>query len=110
MLDIKTIREREEDVRRALTARGVEVDLDAVVALDRERRTLLSEAEALKNLRARTGAEVVVFIGDDHSDESAMETLGPLDLGLKVGDAASYAAPNGKQIEVKILAVDTYAG
>lgn len=51
MLDIKTIREREEDVRRALAARGVEVDLDAVVALDRERRTLLSEAEALKNRR-----------------------------------------------------------
>ena len=51
MLDIKTIREREEDVRRALAARGVEVDLDGVVALDRERRSLLSDVEALKNRR-----------------------------------------------------------
>jgi len=41
---------------------------------------------------------------------SAESPLGAAILGLKVGDTASYAAPNGKQIEVKILAVDTYAG
>ncbi|HPG00461.1 MAG TPA: serine--tRNA ligase [Kiritimatiellia bacterium] len=51
MLDIKIIREREEDVRRALAARCVEVDLDGVLALDRERRALLSDVEALKNRR-----------------------------------------------------------
>ncbi|WP_344351303.1 trehalase-like domain-containing protein, partial [Catellatospora coxensis] len=45
-----------------------------------------SKAEALANLRAETGAEVVVFIGDDRSDELALEILGDFDLGLKVGD------------------------
>lgn len=41
---------------------------------------------------------------------SAESPLGTAILGLKVGESASYAAPNGNQIEVKILAVDTYAG
>lgn len=44
-----------------------------------------SKAEALTRLRQQTGAEVVVFIGDDTADEIALETLGEADLGLKVG-------------------------
>ena len=40
----------------------------------------------------------------------AESPLGGAILGLKVGDTASYSAPNGKQIDVKILAVDTYTG
>lgn len=67
-----------------------------------------SKAEALKNLRARTGAEVVVFIGDDHSDESAMETLGPLDLGLKVGGDETHAdfrLPDPDAVSVVLAAI-----
>lgn len=41
---------------------------------------------------------------------SAESPLGAAILGLNVGETASYAAPNGAQIDVKILAVDTYAG
>ncbi|MBN9612812.1 MAG: transcription elongation factor GreA [Actinobacteria bacterium] len=48
--------------------------------------------------------------GSDLDVYSAESPLGVAILGLKVGDSASYAAPNGKQIDVKILAVDTYAG
>ncbi len=48
--------------------------------------------------------------GSDLDVYSAESPLGTAILGLKVGDSASYAAPNGNEIEVKILAVDTYAG
>lgn len=48
--------------------------------------------------------------GSDLDVYSAESPLGAAIVGLKVGDSASYAAPNGNQIEVKILAVDTYAG
>ena len=48
--------------------------------------------------------------GSDLDVYSAKSPLGAAILGLKVGDTSSYAAPNGNQIEVKILAVDTYAG
>src|SRR5699024_2618016 len=41
-----------------------------------------SKAEALTRLRARTGAESVVFIGDHTAYEVALETLGDGDHGL----------------------------
>ena len=44
-------------------------------------------------------------------DVYSMESpLGAAILGLKVGDEVSYAAPNGNQIPVKVLDVETYAG
>ena len=41
---------------------------------------------------------------------SAESPLGAAILGLKVGDSSSYTAPNGKQIDVKIIGVETYTG
>ena len=58
MLDIRTIREQEADVRRALDLRGVGVDLDAVLALDRDRRNGLTEVEQLKNQRNVVSKEI----------------------------------------------------
>ena len=52
MLDIKRIREKEEEVRAGLKARGADTaGVDNVLALDRERRRLLTEGEALKGER-----------------------------------------------------------
>ncbi|MBL3699682.1 transcription elongation factor GreA [Leucobacter luti] len=48
--------------------------------------------------------------GSDLDVYSAESPLGAAILGRKVGDEVSYSAPNGTEIEVKILAVDTYAG
>lgn len=48
--------------------------------------------------------------GSDLDVYSAESPLGIAILGLRVGDSSSYSAPNGNEIEVKILAVDTYAG
>lgn len=47
--------------------------------------------------------------GSDLDVYSAESPLGAAILGLKVGDQASYHAPNGNEIAVKILSVDTYA-
>jgi transcription elongation factor GreA len=52
-------------------------------------------------------------IADDASDMEVYPTTSPLGqaiMGLKVGDTASYTAPNGKSIAVEIVAVDTYTG
>lgn len=46
--------------------------------------------------------------GSDLDVYSAESPLGAAILGLKVGEEASYEAPNGKDIPVKILAVETY--
>lgn len=44
---------------------------------------------------------------DVYSEQSP---LGAAILGLKVGSKTSYEAPNGRQIEVEILKVETYTG
>ncbi|WP_449277715.1 transcription elongation factor GreA [Leucobacter sp. GX24907] len=48
--------------------------------------------------------------GSDLDVYSAESPLGAAILGLKVGESTTYAAPNGKKIEVKVLGVDTYSG
>lgn len=58
MLDLRIIREREADVRRALDLRGMPVDLDAILALDRQRRNALTEVERLKNQRNLISKEI----------------------------------------------------
>lgn len=58
MLDIKTIRERETDVRTALQTRGSDFDLDCILELDMERRSLVGEAEALKHERNVVSKEI----------------------------------------------------
>ncbi len=62
------------------------------------------------------GDKSVFLIGNremagDNSDlsvYSAQSPLGTAILGLKVGDKASYEAPNGKKIQVSINKVETY--
>ena len=48
--------------------------------------------------------------GSDLDVYSAESPLGLAIIGMKVGDETSYAAPNGNQIPVKILGVETYTG
>ena len=50
-----------------------------------------SKAAALQRLRDETGAATVVFAGDDVADEEAMATLGPDDVGIRVGREPSVA-------------------
>lgn len=49
-----------------------------------------SKGSALESLRNQLGAESVVFIGDDTTDEDAFGVLGKKDLSIKVG-----AGPTG---------------
>ncbi|MBI3312606.1 MAG: serine--tRNA ligase [Candidatus Omnitrophica bacterium] len=58
MLDLKWIRENPELVRAGLAAKNVKVDLDELLRLDREKRTLLKEVEDLKAKRNRANDEI----------------------------------------------------
>jgi len=97
------IRDLEELLKHAVVgeapkASGV-VEIGTVVTADifgDEERFLLGSREL------GDGSGLDVF-----SPESP---LGKAILGRKVGEEASYDAPNGNQITVKILAVETYAG
>ena len=59
MLDIKRIREKTDEVREGLGRRGADPALlDAVLELDRQRRTLLGSVEEMKNRRNATSKEI----------------------------------------------------
>ncbi|MBF4560645.1 dihydroxy-acid dehydratase [Microbacterium sp. VKM Ac-2870] len=46
---------------------------------------------AIERLRVQTGATAVLFAGDDVTDEDALRSLGPDDLGVKVGPGKTAA-------------------
>ena len=49
------------------------------------------------------------IVGDSDLDVySELSPLGTAIIGLNVGDSTSYTAPNGKQIAVEIVQVETY--
>lgn len=59
MLDLRRIRENEDAIRRALRLKNAtHVDLDGLLALDRERRRLLTDVEQLKNQRNAVSKEI----------------------------------------------------
>jgi trehalose 6-phosphate phosphatase len=92
-------------VREATTSQGDGALAHAQVALGERKGVFLipghrvlevtvrstSKAEALRRLRDETGAATVVFAGDDVADEEAMATLGPGDVGIRVGREPSVA-------------------
>jgi trehalose 6-phosphate phosphatase len=47
---------------------------------------------AVARLRERVGATAVLFAGDDVTDEDALRSLGPQDLGVRVGGGESAAS------------------
>lgn len=58
MLDLRFVRTHPDVVRQALINKGVSVDLDRILALDVERRQILTEVEQLKARRNQVSKQV----------------------------------------------------
>ncbi len=94
MHDIKRIREQTEAVRAGLRAKGVEPDLDGILALDQRRRECLAEAEALKNERNVVSKEIgrLKKSGADTAErQAAMRAIGEKIERLDAEAAAAEA-------------------
>lgn len=89
----------------AATSAAADSVVDAIVAAEAphwRRRTGFNIVEyafrhegkdtAVAALRERTGATAVLFAGDDVTDEDALRSLGPGDLGVRVGDGDTAAS------------------
>jgi len=58
MLDIRLIREKPEEVRQALLKRMDEIDFDDLLSRDRDRRSLTSEIDTLREKRNSTSSRI----------------------------------------------------
>jgi seryl-tRNA synthetase len=58
MIDPKILREQSERLREALRARGVDVDLDAILDLDTRRRELIQQWEGLQHQRKTLSQQI----------------------------------------------------
>lgn len=103
MLDIRLIRERPQEVREGLARRGVEVDLDGLLALDKERRDILREAEALKNRRNVVSKEIGVL---KKAGKDALEQQKAMrELGDRVSEMDSKVNELDEQIRARLMTI-----
>ncbi len=78
MLDIKFIRENPELVKKAISDKGVELNLDEFAELDRERRRLITEVERLKSEKNAVSAKIGRMMKDKKNPKDlivSMKTL-----------------------------------
>ncbi len=97
MLDIRRIRENEADIRKALVLKNAtHVDLDGLLALDRERRRLLTEVEQGKNRRNTVSKEIGIRKKKGEDVAPVMEEMRAL------GDQIAALDEQVRQVEEKL--------
>ncbi len=98
MIDIRLLRNNPEVVKRAMQSLGSDVDVDALVELDRRRRDGLTKVEKLKSLRNKTSEEInrLKRAGQDASDKIAEMRA--------VGDRIKTLDEEIKQVEEELNA------
>ncbi|MEA2062479.1 MAG: serine--tRNA ligase [Gemmatimonadota bacterium] len=101
MLELKYIRNNAEGVARALEAKQVEPDLDSLLALDKERRSLLAEVESLKARRNKANQQIKNAGGKP--DPAVITEMKELSGRIKEMDAR--LGELGPEIEGLLLAV-----
>lgn len=99
MLDIKFVRDHTEDVEQALAKRGMNLSLDEFLALEKERRELLSQVEALKSTRNTVSLEISNL---KRIKENADELVAEMRL---VGDQIAEFDGKVKEVEGKLQTI-----
>ncbi len=116
MLDLKFIRENSDRVKEALAKRGQEKDqpkIDELLQLDKERRALLTETEALKAEQNKVSKQVGAMKAKGEDPAQIFKEMKAIsqkaaDIDIKVGDIGkkidqiAYAIPNIPHSEVPV--------
>lgn len=117
MIDIKFLRENPEGVRKGAAAKNVEVDVDAILKLDADRRRLIGESENLKAEQNRASEEIskekdaAVRQAKIATVKESKEKMKSLETELQTAEAALEKAlrliPNLPRPDVKTGKDDT---
>lgn len=94
MLDIKVVRDKPDWVRARLAARagGDEAAIDELLALDEERRKLLTEVETLKSQRNQASKEIGALMGQKKLDEAEARKGETRELGNRISGLDAQTA------------------
>jgi len=85
VLDIKYIRQEPNAAKERLVARGENASrIDELLALDEQRRALVTEAETLQATRNAVSKEIGVLMGQGKGDEAEAKKNETRELGSKV--------------------------
>jgi seryl-tRNA synthetase len=104
MLDIRRIRENEEAVRGGLRNRGADPRaIDEALALDRQRRTFVTEVETLKNQRNTTSKEI--GIRRKRGEDTAAAQAAVRELGDRIAAQDVAIRDIDGQLEALLLTI-----
>src|SRR3989344_7645356 len=114
MLDIKFIKNNVEDVKKSISDRGMNVDIDELLSLDEKRRTLIHKIGELRATRNKGSAskpsleeiEKMRKVGDEISSlEKELEQVEQYysELLRKVPNMIHPDAPIGGEEDFKVL-------
>lgn len=101
MLDIKFIRENEQEARKSLGRRGSDVNLDELCRADRERRRLVTEVEALKQQR-NTASEEIGRLKKEGRDTAGQQNA-VKSIGVKIAGLDQILREKDEQLEKLLL-------
>jgi seryl-tRNA synthetase len=86
MLDVRQLRESLDDVKARMAARGVSIDWDEFVTLDRERREALAGVERLKERKNRLSGEIGKLKKSGADASALMHEVEELNEAIKNGE------------------------
>ena len=106
MLDMTTLRERPDDVRRAIRVKGVTgVDVDEILALDEEWRDLKAHGDGLRQERNQISERIgeLKQAGEDEAAEEAIDRSSALKADIE--EVEARASDLREEIDERMLAV-----
>jgi seryl-tRNA synthetase len=104
MLDLKRIRDNPDEARNGLRARGQDAAaVDGILALDRERRRLLTDVEALKSQRNKASKE----IGDrkQRGEDTAEGQSAVREIGARIAEIDAQVREADEKLRDRLLVV-----
>ncbi len=103
MLPRQFVRENPEEVRRALETKGVDADLDRILEVDEEWRSLKATGDDLRRQRNEVSSEIGALKRDGKEDESEAAIERSAELKSELEEIESRAEKLESELEAALL-------
>ncbi len=102
MLDIRFIRDHASEVKAAALAKKAPVDVDALLALDKERRHIIQEVEQLKAARNQAAKDVARLKAQDGPERESKLGLSQALITREIGEKIKRLDGELRSVEEKL--------